>query len=67
MKVQQIGVQNYPTLLLQKGDDFIGFGGGVMTTEKLEARLEMVIKELNKEKIVEPPVGIACDIDKGKC
>lgn len=59
VKVQQIGVQSYPTLLLQKSDDFIGFGGGVMTTEKLEARLEMVIKE--------PPVGMACDIDKGKC
>lgn len=67
VKVQQIGVQSYPTLLLQNGDDFIGFGGGVMTTEKLEARLEMVIQELQKQKIVEPPVEMACDIDKGKC
>lgn len=66
-KVQQIGVQSYPTLLLQKGDDFIGFGGGVMTTEKLEARLEMMIQELNKQKVVEPPVGMACGIDTGKC
>ncbi len=42
-KVQQLGVQSYPTLLLQKGDEFIGLGGGVMTAEKLESRLESVI------------------------
>lgn len=66
-KVQQIGVQSYPTLLLQKGDDFFGFGGGVMTTEKLETRLELMIQELNKQKIVEPPVGMACGIYTGNC
>jgi len=43
MKVQQLGVQSYPTLLLQKGDEFIGIGGGAMTAEKIEARLESVI------------------------
>ncbi|USK84504.1 DsbA family protein [Peribacillus asahii] len=42
-KVQQLGVQSYPTLLLQKGDEFIALGGGVMTAEKIEARLENVI------------------------
>ncbi|MCM2532308.1 DsbA family protein [Neobacillus pocheonensis] len=42
-KVQLLGVQSYPTLLLQKGDEFIGLGGGVMTVEKIEARLESVI------------------------
>lgn len=42
-KVQQLGIQSYPTLLLQKGDEFIGLGGGVMIAEKLEARLESVI------------------------
>ncbi|MBS4192889.1 DsbA family protein [Bacillus sp. FJAT-49705] len=43
MKVQQLGVQSYPTLFLQKGDEFIGLGGGVMTAEKIEARLESII------------------------
>jgi putative protein-disulfide isomerase len=43
IKVEQIDVHSYPTLLLQKGDEFIGLGGGVMTTEKLEARLKSVI------------------------
>lgn len=42
-KVQQLGVQSYPTLILQKGDEFIGLGGGVMTAEKLEARLESIM------------------------
>jgi len=42
-KVQQLGIQSYPTLLLRKGDEFIGLGGGVMTAEKIEARLEIVI------------------------
>ncbi|HZG71864.1 MAG TPA: DsbA family protein [Chondromyces sp.] len=42
-KVQQLGVQSYPILLLQKGDEFIGLGGGVMTAEKIETRLESVI------------------------
>lgn len=42
-KVQQLGVQSYPALLLQKGDEFVGLGGGVMTAEKIEARLESVI------------------------
>lgn len=43
MKVQQLGVQSYPTLLLQKGNEFIELGGGAMTAEKIEARLESVI------------------------
>lgn len=42
-KVQQLGIQSYPTLLLQKGDELIALGGGVMTAEKIEARLESVI------------------------
>ncbi|EMR07302.1 DSBA-like thioredoxin domain protein [Bhargavaea cecembensis DSE10] len=42
-KVQQLGVQGYPTLLLQKGDELIGLGGGVMTAEKIENRLRSVI------------------------
>ncbi|NRG32535.1 hypothetical protein [Niallia circulans] len=42
-KVQQLGVQSYPTLLLQKGDEFFGLGAGVMTTEKIEARLKSII------------------------
>ncbi len=43
VKVQQLGTQSYPTLLLQKGDEFIGLGVGIMTAEKIEARLESVI------------------------
>lgn len=43
MKVQQLGVHSYPTLLLQKGNEYIELGGGVMTPEKLEARLESII------------------------
>lgn len=43
MKVQQLGVQSYPTLLLQKGDEFIGLGEGVMTAEQIETRLKSVI------------------------
>lgn len=42
-KVQQLGVHSYPTLILQKGDEFIGLGGGVMTAEKLEVRLKSAI------------------------
>ncbi len=42
-KVQELGVQSYPTLLLKKGNEYIGLGGGVMTAEKIEARLESVI------------------------
>ncbi|MGM0899731.1 MAG: DsbA family protein [Bacillota bacterium] len=43
MKVQQLGVHSYPTLLLQRGDEYIGLGGGVMTAEKMEDRLNSVI------------------------
>lgn len=41
--VQQLGIQSFPTLLLQKGDEFIGLVGGVITAEKIEARLGSVI------------------------
>ncbi|AYV71846.1 DsbA family protein [Bacillus sp. PK3-056] len=43
MKVKQLGIQSYPTLLLQKGEEFIELGGGVMTAEKIEARLKNII------------------------
>lgn len=43
IKVQELGVLSYPTLLLQKGNEYIGLGGGVMTPEKLEARLASVL------------------------
>jgi putative protein-disulfide isomerase len=42
-KVRQLGVHSYPTLLLQKGEELIGLGGGAMNTEKIEARLESAI------------------------
>lgn len=42
-KVQQLGTQSYPTLLLQKGDELFELGGGVMTPEKLEERLKSII------------------------
>jgi putative protein-disulfide isomerase len=42
-KVQQLGIQSYPTLLLQKGDEFIVLGGGIMTPEKIEGRLASII------------------------
>jgi|SRR5579875_2849994 len=42
-KVRQFGVQSYPTLLLRKGDKLIVLSEGVMTAEKIEARLESVI------------------------
>ncbi len=43
LKVQQLGIQSYPTLLLQKGNELIALGGGVMTAEKIEARLESIL------------------------
>lgn len=42
-KVQQLDIHSYPTLLLKKGDEVIGLGGGVMTAEKIEARLEQIL------------------------
>lgn len=42
-KVHLLGVHSYPTLLLQKGNELIGLGGGVMTPEKLEARLDSIL------------------------
>ena len=42
-KVQQLGIQSYPTLLLQKGDELFELGGGAMTHEKLEARLASIL------------------------
>ena len=42
-KVQQLGIQSYPTLLLKKDDEYFSLGGGVMTPEKLEARLQSII------------------------
>jgi len=66
-KVQQMGVQSYPTLLLQSGENFINFGGGVMTTEQLEARLDKLIYELQKQQIVEAAIGMTCNIATGRC
>ncbi len=42
-KVQRLGVQSYPTLILQKGNEFIQIGGGAMTAEKIETHLESVL------------------------
>lgn len=42
-KVQQLGIQSYPTLLLKKDDEYFALGGGVMTPEKLEVRLQSII------------------------
>ncbi|WDF05544.1 DsbA family protein [Shouchella hunanensis] len=38
-QVQALGINSFPTLLLKKGDELIPLGGGVMTNEKLEIRL----------------------------
>lgn len=43
LKVKQLGIQSYPTLLLQRGNEYIGLGGGVMTAEKMEDRLNSII------------------------
>ncbi|WP_019911031.1 DsbA family protein [Paenibacillus sp. HW567] len=40
---RQIGVQSYPTLLLQKDGEYIRLGGGTMTPEKLELQLSAII------------------------
>lgn len=44
-KVNQLNIHSYPTLLLRKGDEFIGLGGGAMTAEKLEARLKEILEK----------------------
>lgn len=42
-KAQQLGIQSYPTLLLQIEEEFVVLGGGVMTSEKIEDRLRNFI------------------------
>lgn len=42
-KVRQLGIQSYPTLLLQKGDELFELGGGAMTPEKLEVRFASIL------------------------
>ncbi|MEK4498433.1 DsbA family protein [Bacillus anthracis] len=39
-KVRQLGVNSYPSLLLQKDNQIIPIGGGVMTPDKIEARFK---------------------------
>nr|MCX3303477.1 DsbA family protein [Bacillus pacificus] len=36
----QLGVNRYPSLLLQKNNQIIPIGGGVMTPETIEARFK---------------------------
>lgn len=42
-KSRQLGVTSYPTLLLQKDDEVVSFGGAALTAEKLEARLANLV------------------------
>lgn len=42
-KVQNLNIQSYPTLLFKKGDEYIPLGGGVMTVDKMEARLKEIL------------------------
>ncbi|MFD2825332.1 DsbA family protein [Leeuwenhoekiella polynyae] len=39
-EVQEIGVNSYPTLLVQKGEELIKIGGGVARIEKLEENFQ---------------------------
>lgn len=39
-KVQELGINSYPTLLLKRGVNYIPIGGGAMTADKIEARLK---------------------------
>ncbi|MCU7711352.1 DsbA family protein [Priestia sp. JV24] len=39
-KVQELGIHSYPTLLLKRGENYIPIGGGAMTADKIEARLQ---------------------------
>lgn len=41
--VQQLNITSYPTLLLKKGEEYYSLGGGTMTAEKLEARLNEIL------------------------
>ena len=45
-KVRQLDVNSYPSLLLQKDNQIIPIGGGVMTPDKIEARLKIYIKKI---------------------
>lgn len=38
--VQQLGINSYPSLLLHKDNQLIPIGGGVMTSDKIEARFK---------------------------
>lgn len=43
----EMGVNSYPTLILQKGDRLIKIGGGAMSAEKLEENLQNILEESN--------------------
>ena len=45
-KVRQLDVNSYPSLLLQKDNQIIPIGGGVMTPDKIEARFKIYIKKI---------------------
>ncbi len=42
-RVKQLGVDSYPTLLLQKDGEIIRLAGGAMTAEKIEDRLKNIL------------------------
>lgn len=42
--VRNLGVNSYPTLLLQKGEKLIKIGGGAMSAEKLEENFRTALK-----------------------
>lgn len=42
-KVQNLDIHSYPTLLLYKDGEYIPLGGGVMTVDKMEARLKGIL------------------------
>ncbi|MCM3629876.1 DsbA family protein [Paenibacillus glycanilyticus] len=65
--LQQLGVQSFPTLLLQKGGEYFGFGGDIMTVEKLETRLVRMIQEIEKQETIEASTGMSCDLASGSC
>lgn len=48
--VHSIGVNSYPTLILQKGEELIKIGGGVAKAEKLEENLQNALETFNKGK-----------------
>lgn len=43
--IYEMGVNSYPTLLLQKGDKLIKIGGGAMTADKIEENLQHALSD----------------------